>query len=256
MKITLPKLALILLAVGLVAAGCRPADKATVAPEVETALPTPQDTSVALPTLVTLEATLPALQPSSTPALTGAGSGFEGLLASGRISDVTVSAITQDKDTIGSILSLELTNPGVESLEVDVPCGFIFDAQHPDEQRMMVIQPLQVSLPAGGSQTVEPYVACIDGAKAAPDYQSVYLPGGMASGDLLTLAECLCKEEIDELKMITAQFAIWLVSEGETGEEDAAGESASDLLQEFYSIDLFGDPSELLRGCGLVPPGE
>ncbi len=253
------KTALILLVVGLIAASCRPADKAgeaSEAPAVETALPTLPPTEAAPPAPATLEATLPVMLSSPTAALKDSGADFEGLLASGRISDVTVSATTQDKDTFGSILSMELNNPGDEPIEVLVPCGFVFNAQHPDEQHMMVVQPLQVSLPAGGSQTVEPYVACIDGTKAAPDYQSVYIPGGMASGDLMTLAECLCEEEIDELRMITAQFAIWLISEDEDGEEYNADESASAMLEDFFSVELFGDPNEVLRSCGLEPPGE
>jgi hypothetical protein len=121
----------------------------------------------------------------------------------------------------GQVLMVQLTNPGNDEVIVTIPCGFYFSPGDDEEQRLMVIQPASVSIPAGGTATVEPYVICIDSSKAGPEASSTYHLGEIVSGDLLKLAECLCQEELPSPMDLTAgmdamgvQFAVWAVSDG------------------------------------------
>jgi|GEM_PF-545289 hypothetical protein len=188
-----------------------------------------------------------------------------------------ISAVVEDIS--GPVLLLQVTNLTDDEVLVTLPCGFILQPADEDEQRLMVIQPEEVRLPPGGEGELEPYVICIDGNKAGPSIGSSYSLGVMASGDLLTLARCLCNEDLTALEeamefdsLIGLQFAVWMASEGVSdlgslmeamGEDsggvfgDMVGEELGELgvdMEQFMGlIDQFmGQPArEWLEKCGL-----
>jgi hypothetical protein len=230
--------------------------------ELERTLESLPEIELTLPPIPEIEVTLPSLLESSpVPTYAGSDSDLPLLLSNNELSDISVSAITEDNDTVGSILAMKVTNPGDEDLEVVVPCGYIFDSQDSEIQRLMVIQPLQFGLPAGNTETVEPFVACIDADRSAPDFQSVFLPGEMATGNLLVLAECLCQKELNEISMVTAQFAVWEVTTN-AGLMDLMSEEGEppvnpEMFSEFMSGMGFGDPGDILSSCGInIDEGE
>lgn len=146
----------------------------------------------------------------------------------------------------GQVLMVQLTNPGNDEVIVTIPCGFYFSPGDDEEQRLMVIQPASVSIPAGGSATIEPYVICIDSSKAGPESSSTYHLGEIVTGDLLKLAECLCEEELASPSDLTAgmevvgvQFAVWAVSDGILAGTELIDSQGA--LQEFLGEDLTGE---------------
>ena len=177
-----------------------------------------------------------------------------------------VEAISED-ETSGQILTVHVTNPTTDEIVVTIPCGLIFDpGSESDEQRLMVIQEASASLLPGEETTLAPYVICIDSSSAIPESGSTYHIGVMATGDLLKLAECICKETLADIEMdplafmdqFGLQFAVWTVSDGLSfeemfeGMEDAGGAlgeiGAEDFTEEME--ELFGGVMEMFQGVG------
>ena len=177
-----------------------------------------------------------------------------------------VESISED-ETSGEILTVQVTNPTTNDIVVTIPCGLIFNpGPGSDEQRLMVIQEASASLQPGEEATLTPYVICIDSSSAIPENGSTYHIGVMATGDLLKLAECICKEtladiEIDPLAFMDQfglQFAVWTVSDGLSFEDMYEGmEEAGGALGEIGGEDfteemeeLFGGVMEMFQGVG------
>ncbi len=153
----------------------------------------------------------------------------------------------------GPVLALQISNPTDGEVVASIPCGFIFLPADQDEQRMMVIQPIDLSLAPGESGELRPYVICIDGDKAGPSTGSTYLLGTMATDDLLKLAQCVCQEDLtaleeslDPFKAIGLQIAVWMTSSGVDSLEEmmlSGGEGAFGSLMG----DQFGDMGEEMQ---------
>jgi len=179
-----------------------------------------------------------------------------------------VLANSQDEDTFGQILTLQLTNPGTEEVIVTVPCGLVFEPSDAVNQRLMMVQPLEVALAAGETQSPTPYVVCIDLAAAAPSFNQAYSLGSLADNpDLLKLAECVCNKELstelDSFDGVGVQMAAWSVSVGGDfsqvmEDEDATanmlgddfGGSMDEAMDAFMQMmSMFGD--EWLKTCEI-----
>lgn len=164
---------------------------------------------------------------------------------------------TSDGETAGRILTVQVTNPTTNQLLVTIPCGLIFNPPPgSDEQRLMVIQQSTATIPPGESADFTPYVICIDSSNAVPATGSTYQIGGMATGDLLKLAQCIGNEtladvEVDPtafLDQFGLQFAVWTVSDGLSFDEmfEGMGE-AEGALGQIGTVD-FGEGLEDLLG--------
>jgi hypothetical protein len=71
-------------------------------------------------------------------------------------------------DSIGPIISVQLTNPTSGEVVVTIPCGLVFNpGPGSDEQSLMVIQEIMVEIPGGETVTVEP-----SASKAAAPYRN------------------------------------------------------------------------------------
>jgi hypothetical protein len=188
------------------------------------------------------------------------GDSFADLVRTERLDLESVSATGEGIQ--GQVLMVQLTNPGNDEVIVTIPCGFYFTPGDDEEQRLMVIQPASVSIPAGGTATVEPYVICIDSSKAGPEASSTYHLGEVVTGDLLTLAECLCEEDLPSpfdltggMEAMGVQFAVWAVSDGiDAGTEliDAQG-ALEELLGGELGTEFLGEEfTEMLQQLMLL----
>ncbi len=193
-----------------------------------------------------------------------------------------VSAV--EEDISGPVLLLQVTNLTDDEVLVTIPCGLVFQPANGDEQRLMVIQPEGITLAPGEQGEMQPYVICIDANRAGPSVGSSYSLGLMATEDLLSLAQCICQEDLAALEesfdfesLLGLQMAVWMTSEGaaDLGElfsqlEGEAGGALSDLMgedlgemgmdmQQFIDMmeQLMGEPArQWLQKCGLQGDGE
>lgn len=142
----------------------------------------------------------------------------------------------------GNVLDLQLTNESGKTLEVDIPCGLIFVPEDDSIQQMMTIQPISLSLKAGESADIAPFVVCIQSSNATPVGGDRFMIGSIANGKLLQLAECFCREEIDADRdipeLMSIQFATWMVAD-DTDFTDLPSEAGGALG------DLIGGDNEL-----------
>lgn len=144
----------------------------------------------------------------------------------------------------GPVMTVQVTNPQPTDVTVTFSCGLIFQPDDSGEQRMMVLQESSASVPAGGETTLAPYVICIDLDQSAPGAGSSYSLGGMAEGQLLQLAQCLCQENlqtnIDPFGDLGIQFAVWETSSGQTLSEILSGGTSGGALGDLLGPDAAG----------------
>lgn len=169
------------------------------------------------------------------------------------------------------IMQLVVENPHDEDTRVRVVPGCTFaPPAGSGQQRMMVIQEASAVVPAGGTATLDPYVACIDADASAPQEGAEYTFGGMVPDpNLQQFAGCLARQDLpqdmltDFDRILGLQFAVWHVSGGFSlaefdemtsgGGERAGNESVSAMLAEMMS--LLGGMAESsqawLAACGI-----
>jgi hypothetical protein len=131
-----------------------------------------------------------------------------------------IEQLSSNGEISGPGLEVTFHNPGPKDVTATIPCGFTFQPEDPDDQRLMVVQSASIVVPAGGQSTVTAYVICVDADSSMPDYGATYTPGAMQSGDLLKLARCACREDLagssDTFAGEEVMFAGWMISEGKT----------------------------------------
>jgi hypothetical protein len=175
-----------------------------------------------------------------------------------------------DSETVGTILTVQFTNPSNDEILVTLPCGLVFTPTETDEQALMMIQPLEVSLLAGESAEFTPFVVCIDMGAPAPALNSGYTIGYLAEEDLLTFAECICGEELSSelgsMDSMGVQFAAWSITTGGdvtslVEEEGGAAEEFMEGMELDEFVDMFAElfntfGGEWLDRCGITVGGE
>lgn len=149
---------------------------------------------------------------------------------------VAVDSIQADAEdagasSIGNIFEVRIRNTTDYEIEVTLPCGLVLQPEDTSMQSMMVIQPTLVSLAPKESASLYPYVVCIEAQSGIPEIGSTYHLGSYAGGDLLTLAECLCRETDIKTDPLGVQFAIWHVSEADALDGDMSAEAVHSLLE-------------------------
>ena len=153
--------------------------------------------------------TIPRIDPKVDETLGGCR--LRALLESG---DLVLDEIQSNADgeTNGRILTVQFTNPSNDEIIVSLPCGLAFVPTETDEQELMMLQPLELSLGAGESTSVTPYVACVELGSAQRRQPILATPiGYLASDQLLKFAECVCGEPLNEdlasMDGVAVQFA-------------------------------------------------
>jgi len=164
------------------------------------------------------------------------------------------------------VLIVNLYNPSDKDMLVTIPPGYVFlPPTGSGEQRMMVLQTVSVTVPAGGYASVSPYVTCIDSDLAAPSEGSVYQAGGMVEDERLReFALCVSQQELpvvnfqtfegfDEetfARYMSLQLAVWSVAEGQNfaelfaeagAEYGSAAEALGELSIWFEGIQIWLD---------------
>ncbi|MGA9533003.1 MAG: hypothetical protein WBR18_09830 [Anaerolineales bacterium] len=218
-----------------------------------------------------IEGTLQAVSTPPTPGPSG-GVPLPDLLTSGRLNLVSVRG-TAEEETMGRILTVQVTNNESGELVAEVPCGLVFNPDDAGEQRMMVVQPASGDVPAGGSLALTPYVVCIDPDQGAPDTASTFTVGTMASGDLFKLAACICEEPLEaelsldsSMQQLGVQMAVWSVATGDSPSAlmerdlggaagDALGEQGAEFLGNMMDM-LMGPANAWLERCDVQVEGE
>ncbi len=195
-----------------------------------------------------LACSLPQLAPAvsaPTPAA-GTGSDLAGQIAAGRVAALDIHATGEDIQ--GPVMVVQVANLQEEEVTVTLPCGLLFMPQDEGEQRMMIIQEASATLGLGEQTTLTPYVICVDSGRSAPGESSAYALGSMATGDVLTMAQCLCQQDLeamlDPMAPLAIQLAVWMASEGKSFSEmleEDTGEGAMGSL-------LGGESAQMLQG--------
>ena len=163
-------------------------------------------------------------KPKKEAAILKTSSGLEQALADGAIAIENIQA-NQDGETTGAILTVGLTNPGLEEIFVDFPCGLVFAPDDSGIQRLMMVQPGRRR--DGRSP---PYVVCVDARARAPHLAATYNVGSLTENLLLLkLAECVCDEQLEDSDGIDVQAAAWRI-QLRGGMQDSEG-----VLSDFLS---------------------
>jgi hypothetical protein len=175
-----------------------------------------------------------------------------------------IEQLSSNGEISGPGLEVTLRNPGPKDVTASIPCGFIFQPDDPTDQRLMVVQPTSIVVPAAGEATLTPYVVCIDSASELPDFGATYTPGAMQSGDLLKLAKCACREDLagsaDTFAGEEVMFAGWMIGEGKTiaemQAEDDDGATGGALDEDTAAA--MAEMEEMVSGwfdrCGIPHP--
>jgi hypothetical protein len=176
------------------------------------------------------------------------------------------------EDTQGEIIEISVSNQSEEELLFEIPPGLVFESDAPDEQNLMVLDAVVITLDPEETITLTPYVICIEADVAAPSSGSSYQIGYLESGDLLNFAKCVDQQADGTLDQddFGLQFAVWSITSGEnvmdlpelTGVEGGALsemmeelEAFSELMEGFEEITLsFGE--DWLQRCGISIGGE
>jgi hypothetical protein len=149
---------------------------------------------------------------------------------------------------------------------VVIPCGLVFAPTEAAQQTMMVVQSLETSIAPGETVEVTPFVVCIDIASPAPGYGSGYEVSYMVDGNLLILAECVCKEtlvaEAEDFQALSVQFAAWTVAtggdftslleeEGNAVEGLSGGEEATVYFDAMMEMLTMVGATDWVSACGI-----
>ena len=184
-----------------------------------------------------------------------------------RVEEILVTG--EGLGTTGEIFSVTIKNMSDDAFEVEIPCGLVFTPDDSSLQPMMVIQKESASVDPGGTANLSPYVVCIDASAGIPEVGGDYTFGYMESGDMLSLAECLCEDQETTTDPMGVQFAVWMVSD-EINPEDFSefdgeafqslfgeqmGESIPDELQDIMKnalgLSTDGNSQGWLERCGI-----
>jgi hypothetical protein len=234
------------------------------APAKDTPTSAPASTDTPVPT----EASAPTA--TSTPTST-LSSGIEGIVGA-KASGVGYTGTGN--------LTVDVSNPGNEPIDVTLPPGYIFlPPEGSDQQRLMVIKGESITLQPGESGTLDPYVVCIDSDAHAPEGGTDYVAGGLVEDEqLLALAQCLSEQDIEgpsggAMPNFGLQFAVWSVSSGDSYDDiqnliENADEAPGDVpqvldletIQQLQQLgplfeQMFGGSDQYLEACGISTGG-
>jgi len=178
---------------------------------------------------------IPAIEEAPPGAILAAGPGLAEQVEGG---DLELVDVVASGEITGPGMRVAVHNPGSEDITATIPCGFFFEPDDADDQRLMVVQPASVVVPAGGEAELTAYVVCIDATSSTPSEGATYRLGSMVRGDMLKLAQCACGEDLsaDESFMdgLGVMITGWTISEGLTL-EDMAAEGAEGAMGDLFA---------------------
>jgi hypothetical protein len=177
-----------------------------------------------------------------------------------RRGDVELQRVTANGEIAGPGIEVEVYNPGADDVIATIPCGFIFEPDDGSNQRLMAVQEVAASIPAGGQAILVAYVVCIDSHSDTPAQGAGYALGSMQTGTLMELAQCACREDLgaslNPLDGMGVMGAGWIISEGMTFSEmapDDVGGTLGETLSQFMGL-LEQPALGWLDRCGIPVP--
>lgn len=193
---------------------------------------------------------------------------LQNLVSNGAVEVVEISGSATELGFVGEVMNVVVKNLSDDTVEVKIPCGTIFMPDDASIQQMMVIQPVSVVLAAGESATITPFVVCIQSSNGSPSPGDSYTLGSSADGDLLQLADCFCRNDIDPqadfTDLFSVQFATWMVTDqldlsalSDSSFDAISGDNPelSQLMNNFTSI-LAPDAQSWLDRCNITIGGD
>jgi len=118
--------------------------------------------------------------------------------------------LTATGQVAGHIADLEITNTTSSPVEVTTIPGMVFDNANADEQDMVVIERVSITLAPGESATINVEGCCINLHLAAPAPEANFSLGAQERPDLLALSYAVHYTNASEW---AAQDAVWLLTD-------------------------------------------
>jgi hypothetical protein len=140
------------------------------------------------------------------------------LFADNTLKQIEVMIQDSDLATAGALLSVKLRNDSEKTRDFFLTCGYTFSPSvHENTQELILIQPLEFSMPPLDWLVLNPVTVSLDPKKDIPIKGEFYEFGPMAEGNLKKLADCSCGKKIesdDGVTLLTQQVAYWMVAMG------------------------------------------
>ena len=121
-----------------------------------------------------------------------------------------------NSERYGKHINLELKNLTNKSIDVDVPCGFVFYPNDSTKQNMIITEQLAYNLKPKEAITKYAFAYCCESHDGGPSENEVYNPGKMAKEALVKLANFIHEKKYQNYG---AQRAIWCLSNNNPIEE-------------------------------------
>lgn len=165
--------------------------------------------------------TEPPVSPNTPTSLPTPIADLAPLFADNTLKQIEVMIQDSDLATAGALLSVKLRNDSEKTRDFYLTCGYTFSPSvHENTQELILIQPLEFSMPPLDWLVLNPVTVSIDPKKDIPIKGEFYEFGPMAEGNLKKLADCSCGKNIepdDGVALLTQQVAYWMVSMGKDG---------------------------------------
>lgn len=150
-----------------------------------------------------------------------------------------------DEETSGPILTIALINQSNDELTITIPCGLVFSPDSGEEQPLMVIEPVEVTLLPGEEAEILLNVVCEDISVAAPSRNTTYSIGTFTDiQKMQELVDCICDTGFDttpySMDWTNVQFAVWYTQMG--GDPAAFIEEHKAELPEDFQAEFAGSP--------------
>ena len=129
----------------------------------------------------------------------------------------------------GECLKLKLINNQRKDLEIVIPAGQIFEAGDSSLQNLMVAKEETLLVERDKDRIAHLYAFCIEAMDGSPGEGSGFVPGRMATGNLLAFARYLSSNR--QYGNPSAQSAVWAISDEERLESIGDPQLAKNVAQ-------------------------
>lgn len=137
-------------------------------------------------------------------------------------------------------IAITLTNNSAETIKVTIPNGQMFTSKN--VQDIIVTQEELIALAPKEIKTLPLYGMCIQQNESGSNDQEIYIPGGLASGNLAKLSK-----EIEQRKDFNTlgQYSIWSITDGVHLNSISGFDEAEALYLKTFTAGLLNVPVPL-----------
>ena len=135
----------------------------------------------------------------------------------------------------------QIQNVSGSDISVVIRAGQLLTPTNTAQQQLMVAEDVTPTIKANQSVSGKLWAYCTELTKHAPDKDTTFLVGDMASGNLLKVAQQINKRKFEG--DLGAQLAVWRITDNATQEEITGGQGGSELIGAIRPfLGLAGDP--------------